>query len=327
MKKVLVTGGTGFIGSNLAVALLREGCHVRILRRENSDPRAIGNADVEHCLGDVRDIQSLKLAMRGCDTVFHTAAVVSFWRREREKMYEVNIQGTANVVHAAQETNIQKMVHTSSIAAIGFPEQGKLADEFNEFNWEPYDVGYRISKHRAEREVYHGLKHGLQAVMVNPSVVVGPRDIRFNGGQIIRDVYRKRIFYYVAGGMNVVFVDDVVGGHIAAARQGRIGERYILGGENLAHRQVFGITAEVVNGIAPILRIPTPVVLGLARVVETVANIANTKPWVSKELVSGAGLMNFYSSAKAERELGYSITPFREAVAQTFSWYRGNGYL
>jgi dihydroflavonol-4-reductase len=327
MKNVLVTGGTGFIGSNLAIGLVREGCNVRILRRQQSDIRAIGNAEVEHVFGDVRDFDSLKRAMTGCDSVFHTAAVVSYWRKERKKMYDVNIGGTRNVVQACLESGIEKLVHTSSVAAIGFPEQGMWADEANTFNWEPYDVGYRISKHRAELEVLLGIKNGLQAVMVNPSIVMGPRDIHFNGGQIVRDIYKKRLFFYIDGGMNVVHVGDVVRGHIAAGHQGRIGERYILCGENLALREVFKTTAEVVGGIVPRVKLSKGVVRAVAGVAETVGNITNKKPWLTRELVARAGTRYYFSSAKAQRELGYAITPFRDAVAQAFDWYRTNGLL
>jgi len=327
MKNVLVTGGTGFIGSNLAVALLQEGCYVRILRRPDSDLRAIGNAGVEHSIGDIRDLESLRSALRGCDTVFHTAAMVSYWRKERELMYDVNIRGTRNVVQACLEANVQRLVHTSSVAAIGYPENGGLSDENNIFNWGPYDVGYRIAKHEAEAEILRGVKLGLPAVMVNPAVVIGPRDIHFHGGQIVRDVYRKRIFYYAEGGMNIVYVDDVVRGHIAAARRGRDGERYILSGENLTHKQIFGITAEVVGGFSPRLKLRTPIVKAIAALAETIGNATNAKPWVTKELVAGLGVSNFYSCEKAKRELGYTVTPFREGVEKTFAWYKENGML
>ena len=153
MRNVLVTGGTGFIGSNLAAALVQNGCTVRILRRPGSDCHALGNLDVEHALGDVRDKASVKSAMKGCDTVFHTAAIVSYWKKERSLMFDVNIGGTRNVVESCVELGITKLVHTSSIAAIGFPENSTTADKNNTFNWERYDVGYRISKFEAEKEV------------------------------------------------------------------------------------------------------------------------------------------------------------------------------
>jgi dihydroflavonol-4-reductase len=327
MKNVLVTGGTGFVGSNLSIALAREGCNVRILRRKNSDLRAIGNADVEHALGDVRDFASLKRAMSGCDTVFHTAAVVSYWRRERETMYDVNIAGTRNVVQACLESGVGKLIHTSSVAAVGFPEQGSWADETNTFNWEPFDVGYRISKHRAELEVFEGIRRGLQAVIVNPSIIMGPRDIHFNGGQIVRDIYKKRLFFYIDGGMNVTYVGDVVRGHIAAAHQGRIGERYILCGENMPLREVFRTTAEVVGGIVPRIKLSGGTVRTVARLAEAVGAITNRKPWLTRELVARAGTSYYFSCAKAERELGYTITPFRKVVEETFAWYKEQNFL
>jgi dihydroflavonol-4-reductase len=327
MKNVLVTGGTGFIGSNLAIELLKEGCNVRILRRPGSDLRAIGSADVDHRLGDVRDVDSLKRAMTGCDTVFHTAAMVSYWRKDRETMYAVNIGGTRNVVNACLETGIERLVHTSSVAAIGFPESGTLADEINEFNWEPFDIGYRISKHRAELEVRKALEYGLPAVIVNPSIVVGPRDINFHGGQIVRDIYKKRLFFYIEGGMNIVHVDDVVRGQIAAARMGRIGERYILCGENLAIREIFKTTAEVVGGIVPRFRVPRSLVHSVAFLAEMTANVTHTKPWVTRELVARAGTSYFFSCAKAERELAYTVTSLKRAIEESFEWYLQNDFL
>ena len=327
VRNVLVTGGTGFIGSNLAVALLKEGCAVRILRRPNSDLRAIDNAPVEHCIGDIRDPGSLKKALRGCDTVFHTAAMVSYWRREREEMYGINIQGTRNVVNACLELGVEKLIHTSSVAAIGFSEAGGVARETNRFNWDQYDVGYRISKHHAEEEVRKGVHRGLRAVMVNPSVVIGPRDIHFHGGQLLRDIHRKRLFYYVSGGMNIAYVDDVVKGHILAARQGRMGERYILGGENLTHKEIISTVAEVVGGIRPLFKVPPPVVRLIAATAESVGTLIQRKPWVTKELLASSGMYNYYSSDKAQRELGYRFTPFEEAVRKTFEWYSRSGYL
>jgi dihydroflavonol-4-reductase len=327
MKNVLVTGGTGFVGSNLVLALLNQGLNVRILRRPDSDLRAIGSAEVDHRYGDVRDIDSLKGAMSGCDTVFHTAAVVSYWHRDRERMYDVNIGGTRNVVQACIETGIQKLVHTSSVAAIGFPENGPWADETNVFNWEAYDVGYRISKHRAELEIQRGVSLGLSAVIVNPSIVIGPRDIHFNGGQIIRDIHKKRVFFSIKGGINIVYVDDVVRGHIAAARLGRIGERYILCGENLPLRDAFRTTADLVGGIAPILTLSNTVVRIVAWMAEIIGMISNKKPWVTRELVARTGTSYYFTCAKAQKELGYSITPFPTAVQKTFEWYRTNGFL
>lgn len=327
MKNVLVTGGTGFIGSNLAAALVNEGYRVRILRRPSSDLRAVSDFDAEHVLGDIRDQDAVRRAVQGCDTVFHVAALVSYWKRQREQLFDINVGGTANVVRACFEAGVEKLVHTSSIAAVGFPGNGQPANEETAFNWERYDIGYRISKHRAEQEVLRGVKHGLPAVIVNPAIVLGERDIHFHGGQIVRDVYRKRIFYYVKGGISVVYVGDVVRGHLEAARGGRIGERYILSGENLTHREILATTADIVGGIKPLVRIPLPVARGMAAGAELFSTITGIKPWISRELIAGINLRVWFTCEKARRELGYSVTPFRTAVQRTFDWYKNQHFI
>lgn len=327
MKNVLVTGGTGFIGSNLAAALIREGYSVRVLRRPESDMRALGDLKVESCLGDLRNPASIREAVKGCDTVFHTAAMISYWRKERPLMGEINVGGTRTIVEACLEAGVKRLIHTSSTAAIGFPASGGVADESVAYNWHPYDVGYRNSKHAAEEEVHRGVSLGLDAVLVNPSIVIGPRDIHFHGGQLIRDVYRKKIFYYISGMLNVTYVDDVVQGHLSAARLGRKGERYILCGETLTRKEVLTTIAEVVGGIPPLFKVPTPMIRLVTAGSELVSAVAGKKPWISSELMAGNELEYRLSSHKAESELGYTITPFREAVRRTFDWYRLHGYL
>ena len=327
MRNVLVTGGTGFIGSNLAHALLQEGCSVRVFRRRNSDLHALGNIEAEHVIGDLRDVTSLRRALKGCDTVFHTAAMVSYWRKEREEMYDVNIGGTRNLVGLCLELGVKRLVHTSSVAAVGYTENGGLAQESNVFNWDQFDIGYRISKHQAEREVQRGVPHGLEAVIVNPSIVIGPRDIHFHGGQLIRDIHKKRIFYYITGGMNIVYVEDVVRGHILAARYGRSGERYILCGENLMHKEIISTIAGIVGGLRPMFRVPPGAVRMIAATAEEIGNVLNARPWVTRELLATSGMTYFFSCDKAKRELGYRVTPFSEAVRRTFEWYKEHGLL
>ena len=327
MKNILITGGTGFIGSNLSAALVERGYSVRLFRRPSSDLTAIGDLDVEQVLGDLRDPDSLRKAVKGCDTVFHVGALVSYWRRQREEMYAINIGGTRNVVEACIAAGVERLVHTSSIAAVGYSDTGAPADETNAFNWDSLDIGYRISKFRAEEEVQRGIGMGLPAVIVNPSVVIGERDIHFNGGQIIRDVHRKRLFYYIGGGTNIAYVGDVVRGHIQAALKGRIGERYILGGKNLTYKEMLSTTAEVVGGIGPLFRLPMWAAKGIASLSEGVARLTTTKPWIGRELVAGLHVRNWFSCEKARRELEYTVTPFRTAVQRTFDWYRANGLL
>jgi dihydroflavonol-4-reductase len=322
MRRVLVTGATGFLGSNLSAALKSSGYDVRILRRQASDLRALQDIDVEHRLGDVRDKESLRSAIQGCDTVFHVAALVSYWRKQRPELFEINIGGTANVVDACLELGVEKLVYTSSVAAVGFAGDRVPADETTDFNWQSYDIGYRTSKHRAELEILRGVRLGLPAVIVNPSVIVGERDIHFNGGQIVRDVYKKRIFYAIDGGISVVYVGDVVQGHIAAASAGRIGERYILSGENLTHSQIIAQTAEVVGGWKPLVKLPLWAAKGLATGSEVIANVTNSRPWLARELIAGITRTCWFSHEKSSRELGYTTTPFRTAIQRTFDWYQ-----
>ncbi|MER3524217.1 MAG: hypothetical protein C4326_09160 [Ignavibacteria bacterium] len=326
MKHVLVTGGTGCIGSNLAARLTSEGVRVRILRRPTSDLRAIAGVDVEHCLGDVRDPASLREAMMGCDTVFHCAAMVTFERSKAEEQLIVNVQGTRNVVGACLACGVQKLVHTSSVAAIGYPPEGELATEETPFNWHRTS-GYKFSKFKAEEEVRRGVAQGLFAVIVNPAVVVGERDIHFHGGDILRRVKRWQVPFSLDGGMNVVYVGDVVNGMIAAALRGRCGERYILGGENLTHKEIFRRTARIIGGLPPIAKLPLPFVRVAAVLVERVSSALGIEPIITPDLIAGAGKFNWYSSAKAERELGYTITPFDETITRAYRWYRQAGLL
>jgi dihydroflavonol-4-reductase len=242
-------------------------------------------------------------------------------------MFDVNIGGTRNIVESCIELGIERLIHTSSIAAIGFPEKGTVADESNTFNWDRFDVGYRISKFEAEKEVLRGVARGLDAVVVNPSVVIGERDIHFHGGQLVRDIYRKKVFYSLSGGMNIVYVGDVVCGQILAAERGRSGERYILSGENLTHKEIISTIAEVVGGIKPLFQMPQVCVKLVAAVAEGIGAGLGHRPWITRELFAGSHLHYHFSCRKAEAELGYSRTPFRKAVEKSFSWYLRNDML
>lgn len=326
MKHVLITGGTGFLGTNLAEALQRRGCHVRILRRRTSDLRALVGIDVEHVIGDVRDPASLKAAVRSCDTVFHTAAIVKFWKARWKEQLQVNVDGTRNVVRASLTEGVDRLLHVSSIAALGHPQDQLPADEETPYNWAE-TPGYKYSKRLAELEVLEGVKKGLNAVIVNPSVIIGERDIYFHGGSLLKNVKKGTTLFYVDGGMNVVYVGDVVKGIISAALEGRRGERYILGGVNLTTREVFARTANLIGGRAPIARIPLPLLRTVTRLVEGAFALLGKEPPVTMDLMVHAGIYNWYSSAKAERELGYTITPFDETILAADKWYRENGML
>ncbi len=327
MKNILVTGGTGFIGSNLSLKLLTEGYNVKILRRGDSKLLALNGIDVEHSIGDVRDKKSVKSAMRGCDTVFHTAATVSFWRKKRDLIYEVNVLGTRNVAEAALEAGIERLVYTSSVAAFGYRTDGKPTDETTEFNWGPLNIPYKNSKYEAEREILNAVAKGLPAVIVNPTVVLGARDLNLHGGQLIRDVKRGLAPLYLDSWINVVYVGDVVFGHIQAAKRGRVGERYILSGENLKTKEAFERTANIVGGLRPRIRVPFAFAKVAAWGCDVVAAVTNLKPLLTPELISAAQYENSYTAEKAVRELDYRVTPFEVAVREAYEWYLEKGMI
>jgi dihydroflavonol-4-reductase len=320
VNTILVTGATGCVGSNLIVELLKQGYHVKAFHRETSNQLTLEGLNVEHCIGDVRSPDSLCRAMRGCDTVFHAAGMVSFWKRKRDEQFAINVVGTRNVVDACLQLGVSKLVHTSSVAALGYRTDGELVDETTAYNW-GQRIGYKYTKHLAELEVMKGISTGLNATLVNPSVIIGPRDVYIHGGQIVRDVKRGLIPAYIHGGMNVVRVHDIVAGHIAAAIRGRNGERYILGGINLTHKEVFCIAALIVGGRAPFIKIPAWFVKAIARSCDAIGEITRRQPWITSDLVSGAGMNNWYSIEKAQRELGYIPTSIETAMREAYEWY------
>ncbi|MDP2208435.1 MAG: SDR family oxidoreductase [Bacteroidota bacterium] len=326
IKKVLITSGTGFIGSNLAEALLKEGCQVRILLRDNSDLRAVKGLSVEHFIGDILDKNSLRQAMDGCDTVFHTAAIVAMWKKKGTEQKEVNVLGTKNVAEVALETGVKKFVHTSSIAALGYRTDGKLSDETTDFNWNT-QLTYKYSKHLAELEIFKAIEKGLDAVIVNPAVVIGPKDYRFHGGSLIKRVSSGMVPFYIDGGINIVYIDDVVFGHIQAAKVGRIGERYVLGGTNLTIKEAFEQVAEVVGVTPPKFKAPTLLVKSAAKFFDLISSVTGKKPFISSDLIASIGINFWFNTEKAERGFGYQITPFKEAVKKTYVWYKAEGLL
>jgi len=297
---------------------------VRILRRDNSDLRAVRGLNVEHFIGDLLDKNSLIRAMAGCDTVFHTAAIVAIWKGKKQEQEQINVVGTRNVIEAALICGIKKLIHTSSIAAIGYRTDGQLSDENTPFNWST-KLGYKYSKYLAEVEVLKGVEKGLPAVIVNPGIIIGARDYRFHGGKLIRDVKRGIIPFYLDGGMNIVYVDDVVFGHIQAAKIGRVGERYILGGNNVTIKESFDITKEVIGGRSPKIKAPPKLVRIIAKLFDAFGSITGIQPWVSSDLVANMGINDWFSSDKAVRELGYKITPLKEAIMKTYEWYKEEG--
>lgn len=325
--KALVTGATGFVGSHVVKKLLKAGHLVRILRREKSPIKMIEGLAVETAIGDVTDRESVLSAVQGCDVVFHVAGFVSFWRGNNEIQRRINVDGTRNVVEACLSHKVKRLIHTSSIAAIGFAPEGRLGDETLEYNWWPYRINYCDTKHLAEEEVRVGLKKGLDAVIVNPSVIFGPGDLNLNAGAMVFQIARGNLPFYFKGGCCVCDVEDVAEGHLLALEKGKTGEHYILGGDNYTWRDLFILIAEIAGVPPPKREIPTWVLSLAGQGYGLVSRFKKKEPVITPESIRVSSVPAYYTSEKAIRELDYKTSPFRETVQKTYEWYRENGYL
>lgn len=325
--KALVTGGTGFIGANLVDGLTAAGHTARVLRRRSSRLDVLEGLSYEDAIGDVLDFGSLVPAMTDCDWVFHVAGVSDYWRYGVKWLYQVNVEGTQNMLRAAQAAGVKRLVYTSSIAALGVPPAGKVADETEDFNVSPRRYPYGHSKHLAEQEVRRAASEGFEAVIVNPSVTIGPRDLNKVSGSILIEVKRGLVRFYLPGGTNYVAVEDVVAGHIAAAEHGRPGERYILGCENLSHRQVIDTIVQVSSAPRPRFTFPRWAIEPTALAVTVARRLLGKRVRVNADQVRMAGAELYFRPDKAIRELGLPQTPFQVAVERAYRWFRDHGYL
>ncbi len=329
--KTLVTGSTGFVGANLVEALNQAGHTVRALHRPTSRLDALEGLHYEAAIGDVLDPASLMEAMEGVDWVFHVAAVADYWRQGGTKrLYRVNVDGTRNVLAAALKRRVRRVVLTSSVASLGVPHRGNgvLLDESSTFNLSPRRFPYGHSKHLAEQVAREYVAQGLEVVIVNPTVILGPRDLNFISGSIIREVYRRRVPVIPPGGVNYVDVADVVAGHIAAAERGRPGERYILGAHNLTHYRAVHIIAAVVGVSPPRFSIPRWMVGPLALAVDLFNTLWPGEPIADGNQVRLIKYYLYFDTSKAIRELDLRPPiPFERTVARAFRWYLDHGWL
>jgi dihydroflavonol-4-reductase len=325
--RVLVTGGTGFVGSQLASALVGLGDSVRVLRRIGSDLISLGGLPVEHIIGDILDPDTVVRAVEGCERVFHVAGLSSYWRAQREEIYRVNVEGTRIVMDACLRCGVQRVVHTSSVGAIGIPPEGTVGNEDTAFDRMSAAFTYANSKRLAEEVVLQAVQRGLPAVIVNPAVVIGAGDHYLISGSIVVELSRRRLPAVPPGGICTADVDAVIQGHIAAARSGRVGERYILGGENLTYQQIAATVAGIVGKPAPRRTIPRRALPLLGAVADAVNRVSSRPPTISGEQIRLTARHVFFDSGKAMRELGYPMLPFRGAAEKAHRWYADHGYL
>lgn len=324
---VLVTGATGCLGSNLTRELVRRGERVAILRRPTDATDALGPAaaSVEHRFGDVTDADSVRRAMDGVKYVYHVAGVAAPVNAFRREMLAVNFEGARNVAEAALAAGVARLVHTSSVSAVGFPRDGVCADEGFEYNGDEFGLSYAETKRRGEEAVLRAAGRGLDAVVVNPSAVMAPGgDIKVGWAALIGVVKSGRLPFYPGGGVAMTTRADMVDGHLKAMERGRRGERYILNSVNVTYRDLFETVAQAVGARAPRRRIPNGLLAAAGYCNGLRARLTGDPTCGSmlfKETVPLLTRRLYYSQAKAVRELGLTQTPLADAVREVHQWF------
>lgn len=326
--KVLVTGGTGFVGSHVARALVAAGHEVRVLHRRSSRLDALQGLDFEPVIGDVLEREALARACAGCELVFHVAAVAAYWRAERTRMYAINVEGTRRLLAAARAASVRRVVFTSSAAALGLRRDGRPADESQRFNLLPHEFPYGYSKHLAERSVQHAVQqHGQDVVIVNPVIVLGPGDLNLISGRFITEMQRRQWTIPVtSGGVGVVDVRDVARWHLAAAARGRRGERYLLGSANYSLRDWYALCARAVGVAPPRWQLPDAALPPLALLI-ALARRAGLQPPVDPSQIRMGRHRLYFVYDKAHRELGPPRIDMQRSLQDTVAWYRAAGLL
>ena len=324
----LITGANGFVGAAVIRKLLARGHATRALVRSGSDRRNLTGLEADIVTGDLTDPASLKQAVAGCDCLFHVAADYRLWAPDPERMYRTNVDGARDLLRLAAAAGVEKMVYTSSVATLGINPDQSPADETTPVALEDMVGHYKRSKFLAEQAVRELFEtENVPVVIVNPAAPVGPRDIKPTPtGRIILDTMQKKMPAYVNTGLNIVHVDDVAQGHLLALERGAPGERYILGGDNLSLQKILHTLCELADLKPPRLRLAHDLVLPLAWLAERWARLSGKRPFATVDGINMARKFMYYSSAKAEQQLGYTHRPARQALRDALCWFRENGY-
>ena len=325
----LVTGANGFLGSAVVRALLADGSAVRALVRSGSDRRNLDGLDVEVAAGDLTDRDSLRRAAAGCSSVFHVAADYRLWVADPKPMYRSNVDGSVNVLEAAAAAGAERLVYTSSVAVLGLNKDRTPADEDTPVTVEDMVGHYKRSKFLAEQAVRkRGAEIEFPVVTVNPSTPIGPRDVKPTPtGRILLDAAAGRMPAFVDTGLNLVHVDDVAAGHLAAAKLGVPGERYILGGDDFTLERILRVVAEHVGRRASTIRLPHWSVYPLAVAAEALATLTKREPRVTLDGVRMSTKHMYFSSRKAQRDLKYRWRDPKLGVAEAVDWFKANDYF
>jgi dihydroflavonol-4-reductase len=328
MYKVLVTGASGFVGNAVARACVRSGREVRVLVRKSSDTKWIRGMGAELIYGDLRQPETLAKALEGCDELYHVAAQYTFYNPNPKEIYESNVQGTRNILQAAMEKNLKRVVYTSTVGAIGIPKDGTHGHEETPITLFDCQGHYKRSKFLAEQEALSFYRKGLPVVIVNPSAPIGVCDARPTPtGKLIVDFLNGKMPAYLDTGLNVIDVEDCATGHVLAAEHGRPGERYILGNQNMTLEQILRELSNLTGLKAPVLKVPYGLALGAAHFSEFISRWNKKPPMVEKEAVILAKKRMFFNTEKAVRELGLPQGDARIALRKAVSWYLKHGYV
>lgn len=327
--KVFLTGGTGFVGANVLRELLAGGADVRALARPNGDRRNLEGLTFELVEGDLDDPALLTRAMQGCEWVFHVAAHYSLLRRDRAAIYRANVDGTRHILQAARAAGVKRIVHTSSVAAVGVPPKGTVADETFQTTADELVSDYKKSKFLAEQLARDAAREGLPVVIVNPSTPIGPYDVKPTPtGEIVLRFLQRRMPAYVDTGMNLIHVRDVAVGHIRAAEKGRVGERYILGCRNMTLKEILDLLASMTGLPAPTRRLPHWLPIAVGAVDELfISRLTGRPPTVALDSARMAAHPMYYDATRAVTYLGLPQTPIETALREAVDWFREHGYV
>ena len=327
--RVLVTGASGFVGSAVARIARERGFDVRVVIRKTSSRQNLEGLDAEVVIGDMRDEASMRAAMKGVRYLLHVAADYRIWARDPGEIERANLEGTEATMRAALAEGVERIVYTSSVATLKVSPAGDIADETKPAQAHQTIGAYKRSKVLAERAVERMVANdGLPAVIVNPSTPIGPRDVKPTPtGRIIVEAATGKIPAFVDTGLNLVHVDDVANGHFLALERGVIGERYILGGENLSLQQMLADIAGLAGRKPPTIKLPRGPLYPLAIGAELYAKFSGKEPFVTVDGLRMSKNKMYFTSAKAERELGYRARPYGEGLSHALDWFRANGYL
>jgi dihydroflavonol-4-reductase len=325
----LLTGASGFVGSAVLRQLLDAGTEVRVLVRSTSSRSNLEGLPVKIVTGDLRDEASLQKAIRGCKALYHVAADYRLWTPHPQELYEANVNGSRNLMHAAMDNQVDRIVYTSSVATLGLHKDGTPATENTPSTIDDMVGHYKRSKFLAEVAVQQLIdQDGLPAVIVNPSTPVGPRDLRPTPtGRMVLDAQCGRMPAFVDTGLNIAHVDDVARGHLLAYEKGRIGQRYILGGEDMMLREILAAIAGLTGQKAPNIRLPLNLIFPVAWFSEAWAGLTHgPEPRVTADGLRMARKLMFFNSEKAQRELGYEPRPAVEALRDAIEWFQAHDY-